>query len=58
MGEFLFASTMNGEINIVDMSNNCNKIGVILHQQMVLDIICSNVLVKSTGVSLRLIYIL
>lgn len=58
VGEFLFASSMNGEVSIVDMSNNCKKIGAILHQQTVLDIICSNVQVKSTGVCLKLIYIL
>ena len=58
VGEFLFASSMNGEVSIVDMSNNCKKIGAILHQQTVLDIICSSVQVKSTGVSLKLVYIL
>lgn len=58
MDSYIFIGSLRGEVSIYNLKVSDQKIGAILHQNMVADILCSTLEMKTTGVKVKLVYAL
>jgi hypothetical protein len=58
MDEYFFIGCLRGEVSVYNLRESDKKVGAILHQNMVADVICSAVEMKTTGVRVKLVYVL
>lgn len=56
--EHIFIGSLRGEVSVFNLRESEKKIGAILHQNPVADVICSTVEMKTTGVKVKLLYVL
>ena len=56
--QYVFVGSLRGDVSIYNLQLSEKKVGLILHNSLVGDLICSRLEMQATGVTVRLLYVL